>query len=440
MLPHLSVAAWEARVAGRRRFQAPELDPGSAERLAALFGRPVTAAAAVAAILDEVRQEGDPALVRWTSRLDGVDPRPLRVPAAALSAAWQGLEADLQQALTLAHQRITDFHTLQRDARWRGSADLGLRPGPVERAGLYVPGGRAAYPSTVLMTAAPARVAGVPEVVVVTPPRPDGTVAPTVLAAAHLAGVTAVYRVGGAQAIAALAYGTASIPAVDVIAGPGNIFVTLAKQQVVGAVGIDGLAGPSEVLVIAGGDADPDHVAADLVSQLEHDPLAWAVCLTDDPAFAAALRARFTRRAGEAARSGIIAAAAGAQAAVVVVRDLAAAVALANAFAPEHLSLQGRTAEPLAEACRTAGALFIGPYAPVSLGDYTAGPNHTLPTGGAARFHGPLAVDDFVRWTSVVRMDETTYRPLAEAAIILATSEGLEGHAAALRARFPPGG
>ncbi|HUY60477.1 MAG TPA: histidinol dehydrogenase, partial [Candidatus Dormibacteraeota bacterium] len=214
--------------------------------MAALFGGPITAAAAVAVILDEVRREGDPALVRWTARLDGVDPRPLQVPGAALAAAWEGLGADLQQALTVAHDRITAFHALQRDARWRGSADLGLRPGPVGRAGLYVPGGRAAYPSTVLMTAAPARAAGVAEVVVVTPPGPDGRVAPAVLAAAHLAGVTAVYRVGGAQAIAALAYGTASIPAVDVIAGPGNIFVTLAKQQVVGAVGIDGLAGPSE--------------------------------------------------------------------------------------------------------------------------------------------------------------------------------------------------
>jgi histidinol dehydrogenase len=307
---------------------------------------------------------------------------------------------------------------------------------PLRRAGCYVPGGRAAYPSTVLMNVIPAQVAGVDSIAIATPPGPDGRAHRYVLAAAHLVGVEEVLAIGGAQAIAALAYGTQSITAVDKIVGPGNLYVTLAKRAVFGAVGIDGMAGPSEVLIVATDDADPRFVAADLVSQLEHDPLAWAVCITDSDELANEVQSAFTAAAESAQRAGIIEKAAGQHGQLVLCRDMDEALELTDAFAPEHLELQGRQAETLAERVRCAGAIFVGSSSPVPMGDYIAGPNHTLPTGGAARFAGPLSVMDFIRWSSVTRLSRRDMEQLGPAACTLADAEGLHGHTESIRLRL----
>jgi histidinol dehydrogenase len=286
------------------------------------------------------------------------------------------------------------------------------------------------------MNVIPAQIAGVAEIAVVSPPGPDGAVHPLVLATAHHLDVTEVHAVGGAQAIAALAYGTETIAGVDKITGPGNLFVTLAKRAIFGEVGIDGVAGPSEILVIASAGADPRLVAADLVSQLEHDPLAWAVCITDSLSLAGEVVAAFAEEASSAARSGIIAAAAGRHGAVVVTETLDAARRLADEFAAEHLSLQGPAAEALRDEPHTASAVFVGPRSPVSMGDYVAGPNHTLPTGGAARHRGPLSVMDFQRWQSVVDLSAEEFAGLSPVACALAAAEGLRGHERAIRLRM----
>jgi histidinol dehydrogenase len=304
---------------------------------------------------------------------------------------------------------------------------------PVKRAGLYAPGGRASYPSTVLMTAIPARVARVPEVVLATPPRPDGTVPTAILAAAHIAGVDTVYRVGGAQAIAALAYGTTSIPRVDVVAGPGNIYVTLAKREVFGAVGVDGIAGPTEVMVIADADARPDYVAADLAAQLEHDPLAWAVLVTDSALLADRVEEELESLVRGLERAEIIRSA---NCCVVVAENLDQAVQLANDFAPEHLLVVTDGAAQLATRVENAGAVFVGAYATVPLGDYAAGPNHTLPTSGAARFASPLGVHTFLKRMSVLSLNRGDLEMLSEACLRLAAMEGLGGHAHAVEVRL----
>jgi len=286
------------------------------------------------------------------------------------------------------------------------------------------------------MSVIPAQVAGVPSIAVASPPDANGSVHPLVLAACHLLGVDEVHAMGGAQAIAALAYGTETVQQAAKIVGPGNAYVTLAKHEVSTSTGIDQLAGPSEIVVVASRGAEPELIAADLVSQLEHDPLAWALCLTDDAALARAVQTAFGSAAGGAARSGIIAEAAGRHAAVVVCESMHEALAESDAFAPEHLSLQGEAAESLSDSVTAAGAVYCGRWSPVSLGDYIAGPNHTLPTQGAARHRGPLSVLDFMRWPAVVRFDEATYRTLAPTACVLAEAEGLGAHETALRARL----
>ncbi len=319
-------------------------------------------------ILEQVRQQGDRALMELTERFDGIRPDPLRIPPERLREAWEACPAPLQQALQLAHERITRFHEQQRptDLQLSGphGESLGRRWRPVERAGLYVPGGRAAYPSTVLMNAVPARVAGVGRLVMVTPPGPGGEPNPTVLAAAHLAGVEEVYRIGGAQAVAALAYGTETIPQVDVISGPGNLYVTLAKKAVYGRVAIDSLAGPSEVLVIADHTARPDQVAADLMAQAEHDPLAAAILLTTSAALADALPAALEAQLAGHPRAAITRSALNDWGLVVVCPDLATAAELSDRFAPEHLELLVEEPEALADRIRHAGAIFLGPWTP----------------------------------------------------------------------------
>jgi histidinol dehydrogenase len=392
--------------------------------------------AAVQEICARVAAEGDLALREYGMRFDGWAPAEgegFEVPRAELAAAVKRLSAGDRAALEFAAQRIRDFHQAQVQQPSGGPPGLKLVTRPVRRAGLYAPGGRAAYPSTVLMTAIPARVARVTEVILATPPRADGSVPASILAAAQIAGVDAVYRLGGAQAIAAMAYGTASIPRVDVVAGPGNIYVTLAKREVYGAVGLDGIAGPTEVMIVADGAARADFIAADLAAQLEHDPLAWAVLITDSVQQADRVEEEMASLVAGLERAEIIRAA---NCCLVVADDLGQAINLANDFAPEHLLIVAADAARLAAQVENAGAVFVGPYSTVPLGDYTAGPNHTLPTSGAARFGSPLGVHTFLKRTSVLSLNRGDLEMLREATVALAGMEGLTGHAHAVEVRL----
>ncbi|HEV8308598.1 MAG TPA: histidinol dehydrogenase [Methylomirabilota bacterium] len=428
-----------------RRLRAAEL---GIEGVVAALARPHAEAAPdllarVAAIVDEVRRQGDAALLELTKRFDGVEltAGELRVSAAEWAAAGpDGLEAALGEAA----RRIEAFHRHQLPRSWwihdeHGSL-LGQQVTALERVGCYVPGGSAAYPSTVLMTLIPARVAGVRELVITSPPGPDGRLDPTVLAAARLGGATEAYKVGGAQAIAALAYGTATIRRVDKIVGPGNIYVALAKRLVFGEVGIDLVAGPSEVVVVADAGADPRHVAADLLAQAEHDPLARAVCLTDAPRLGETVAAEVARQCPRLPRAAIAEAAVRAHGAVVVTRDLAEAVAIANRLAPEHLELC--VADPFAwlPMVRHAGAIFLGRHTPEVVGDYLAGPNHVLPTGATARFASGLSVEDFVKRSSLIHYTPAGLRAAWPHLRALAAAEGLQGHSEAARVRVEPPG
>lgn len=394
----------------------------------------------VETILAAVRDRGDAAIADFTERFDGFRPEPMAVSPEALEQAWTSLPTNLRDALELAHRRITDFHQRQRPADLAVTGphgeQLGRRWRPVERAGLYVPGGRAAYPSTVLMNAVPARVAGVKDVVICSPAGRDGAVNPVVLAAAHLAGVKTVFRLGGAQAVAAMAYGSESVPKVDVISGPGNLYVTLAKQAVYGQVAIDSLAGPSEVLVIADHSAIPDQVAADLLAQAEHDPLAAAVLITTDPALADGINAAVAEQLADHPRQEICEAALRDWGLVVVCDDLESCARLSDSFAPEHLELLVERPEPLADRIQNAGAIFLGPWSPEAVGDYLAGPNHTLPTCGAARFSGALSVETFMRHTSLIGFNRAALEATGSAVQELATSEGLHSHAESVRRRL----
>jgi len=412
------------------------------DRLAARTGGEAqqAAQATVDSILERVRRDGDRALVELTQQLDGFKPEPLRLEAAELEQAWEATPANLRDALELAHRRIQDFHARQKpqDLAFEGvhGERLGRRWRPVQRAGLYVPGGRAAYPSTVLMNAVPARTAGVERLVMATPANRSGEVNPVVLAAAHLAGVHEVVRVGGAQAIAALAFGTETLPRVDVITGPGNLYVTLAKKAVVGQVGIDSLAGPSEVLIIADHTARLDHVAADLLAQAEHDPLAAAILLTTEADLVAALPAELERQLTDHPRAAICRQSLADWGLAVVCDTLETCASLSDRFAPEHLELLVERPEALADRIQTAGAIFIGPWSPEAVGDYLAGPNHTLPTCGTARFSGALSVETFMRHTSIIAFNKTALEATGGAVIELARSEGLHSHADSVQRRL----
>src|SRR5258706_9031035 len=392
--------------------------------------------AVVADICARVASEGDAALRELGAKFDGWAPEAgesFEVPNSELAAAANNVHPADRAALEFAAERIRGFHERQSQPASSGLPGLKLITRPVRRAGVYAPGGRAAYPSTVLMTVIPARIAMVPEVVLATPPRADGTVPSAILAAAHIAGVDAVYRVGGAQAIAALAYGTATIPRVDVVAGPGNIYVTLAKREVFGAVGVDGMAGPTEVLVIADGKARADFVAADLAAQLEHDPMAWAVLITDSASLADRVEEELESLVRGLERSEIIRKA---NCCIVVAESLAQAMQLASDFAPEHLLIVPAEASRRATQVESAGAVFVGPYATVPLGDYVAGPNHTLPTAGAARFASPLGIHTFMKRTSVLSLNRGDLEMLRDACVRLAEMEGLSGHAHAVEVRL----
>src|SRR3981081_655373 len=392
--------------------------------------------AVVVDICTQVAAEGDHALRELGTKFDGWEPgldETFEAPYGDLATAADRLAPADRAALEFAAQRIRDFHSKQLQSASSGPPGLKLLTRPVRRVGLYAPGGRAAYPSTVLMTAIPARIAKVPEVVLATPPRADGSVPSAILAAAPIAGVDPVYRMGGAQAIAALAYGTTTIPRVDVVAGPGNIYVTLAKRGVFGAGGVDGIAGPTEVMVIADEHARPDFVAADLAAQLEHDPLAWAVLVTDSAGLADRVEEEFESLVGGLERKEIIRQA---NCCLVVAGSLDQAVHLVNEFAPEHLLIVAEDADRLAAQVENAGAIFVGPYSTVPLGDYVAGPNHTLPTSGAARFASPLGVHTFMKRTSVLSLNRGDLEMLKEATVRLAQLEGLTAHAHAVAVRL----
>jgi histidinol dehydrogenase len=399
--------------------------------------------AAVRSIIADVRARGDAAVRQLTDRLDRqISPiGDLRVPPERCQAALAALPAPLRRAMELAYENISAYHqaqlhddvTFERD----GLVVRELRR-PVDRAGCYVPGGQAPLLSTVLMTVVPARLAGVPEVVLCTPPAPDGSVAGEVLAAAALAGADEVYRVGGAQAIAAMAYGTESIPAVDVIVGPGNIYVTLAKREVAGVVGVpSSFAGPSEVVVVADGTVPAEYVAIDLMVQVEHGPdsVAWLIAWDTD--VADRVVEVVAKLVEEAPRRDVIAANLEANSYVAIVDGPTEALDVANRIAPEHLELMTADPESLLPLVRHAGAVFCGPYAPASVGDYVAGPNHVLPTYGSARFAGALRVDDFVKHIHVVTLDERALERLAPSVVALAEAEGLPTHAESVRLRGP---
>ena len=415
------VGSWLDSPLSRRRM---DLSQFAAER------------AAVAEICARVLAEGDEALRELGKRFDGWAPDAgdsFEVPQGELRGAAERLPAADRGALEFAAQRIREFHERQVEAGSVGSPGLKLLTRPVRRAGVYAPGGRAAYPSTVLMTVIPARVAKVDEVVLATPPRPDGSVPTAILAAAYIAGVDAVYRIGGAQAIAALAYGTASIPRVDVVAGPGNIYVTLAKKEVFGSVGVDGIAGPTELVVVADGAARPDFVAADLAAQLEHDPLAWGVLITDSAQLADRVEEELESLLMGLERAAIIRQA---NCCVIVAGGIDQAIHVADDFAPEHLLIVAADADRLAAQVHNAGAVFVGAYATVPLGDYAAGPNHTLPTSGAARFSSPLGVHTFLKRMSVLSLNRDDLETLREASVRLAEMEGLGAHAHAIEVRL----
>jgi len=395
----------------------------------------------VTAIIAEVRARGDEALAEYTARYDGhlLVGDNWRISPEECREAFDALAPDLRAALELAAQRIRAYHEAQlpedRDYTDAVGVRLGAKWRGVDGAGLYVPGGRAAYPSSLLMNAIPAKVAGV-ERLVVTTPTPKGEVNPLVLAAAHLAGVDEVWRVGGAQAIAALAYGTERITPVDVITGPGNAWVAEAKRQLFGVVGIDMVAGPSEILVIADGANNPQWIAADLLSQAEHDPLAQAILITDDAVFADAVEAAVQAEIALLPTAAVAKASWDAHGVIIVVDSLGEAPALANALAAEHVEIATDNPETLFAGIRHAGSVFLGRHSPEAIGDYVAGPNHVLPTGRRARFASGLSVLDFMKRTSFIAATEASIRMIGPAAIALAEAEGLTAHARSIELRL----
>ncbi len=420
-------------------------EPGFADAFEALLGEARETISrvdgAVAGIIAEVRAGGDEALCQLTERFDRVrlTADTLRIPADEIGAAAAGIEPALLAALHLAADRVEAFHRAHMpiDMQMHDEAGLtmGMRWTPLDSVGLYVPGGRASYPSSVLMNAIPARIAGVPRIAMCVP-APDGVLNPLVLAAAHRAGVTEVFRVGGAQAVAALAYGTPSIAPVDRIVGPGNAYVAEAKRQVFGRVGIDGIAGPSEVLILADAANDPGHVAIDLLAQAEHDESAQAILITDSAVFAESVA-----RAVEAAlttlpRAAIAGASWWSHGAIIVVRHFGEAASLANLLAPEHLQIMTSDPHAIFAQIRHAGSAFLGRYTPEALGDYIAGPNHVLPTGRTARFSSGLSTYEFLKRTTWIDADQAALRAIGPSGALLAEAEGLHAHARSLTIRL----
>lgn len=414
------------------------------DRLKQTFGEEITPSEAVRRIIQDIRANGDAAIRRWTLKLDQTDLKDNKIPQTQLQAALDSLEPALRSSLEQAASRIEQFHSKQPAISWLDQSmggSLGQMLRPMDRVGIYVPGGTAPLPSTVLMTAVPARVAGVRQIVMVTPPsRSNGKINPVILAAAAIAGVDEVYSIGGAQAIAALAFGTETILAVDKIVGPGNLFVTLAKQQVFGNVGIDGLAGPTETIVIADDTARSDWAAADLLAQAEHDMLAAAILLTPSREFAVSVQHEIGkwlegRDEANLTRADIITASFQNRSGAVITRDIEEAITLSNKFGPEHLNLVVNDPWKYLEKISCAGGVFVGENSCEVMGDYIAGPSHVMPTGGSARFASPLNVWDFLRIISVIGLNQQTAADLGRQADVIASAEGLNAHALAGRLR-----
>jgi len=410
--------------------------PGLTAQIKQLFGKELSVQEVVDHIIGEVRGKGDKALLDYTKKLDGVRLDSLEVDRKEVVAAYDSIDKELVSALEFAAKRIQDFHLACGHKAGLIPIDKHLKRQvlPLQRVGLYVPGGTAAYPSTVLMMAIPAKVAGVGEIVMVSPPAKDGRIPAPTLVAADIARVDRVFKLGGAQAIAALAFGTESIPKVDKICGPGNIFVTLAKKMVYGTVDLDGLEGPSEIVIVADEKADPALCAADLLAQAEHDPLASVILITTSAELADQVDREIEIQLGKLKRRSTAGTAIDAGM-LVLVDDLAQAVKLVNIFAPEHLSIMVSDASALVPKIRNAGCIFIGENSPVVLGDYVAGPSHVLPTGGSARFSSPLGVMDFLKVSNIIALDEPAMRELSQAAMVIAKAEGLDAHAQAVALR-----
>jgi histidinol dehydrogenase len=414
------------------------------DNIAKLFGESLTAEQAVTRILKDVRMNGDSALQKWTLTLDSIDLQPAPVSKASIQSALDSISPVQREALEKAAARIEAFHRHQPLNSWFTNelgGTLGQIIRPIQRVGLYVPGGTAPLPSTVLMSAIPARVAGVKDIVVVTPPNrsasnSDLPVEPMILAACAIAGVDEIYLLGGAQAIAALAYGTETICPVDKIFGPGNLFVTLAKRQVYGVVGIDGLAGPTETVVIADEQANPAWVAADLLAQAEHDFLASAILLTPSQSLIEKIQVEVARQLEERGRAEIIIASLENRGGAILTRDLDEALQLANEYAPEHLALSVSEPWRWVEKVNNAGGVFLGEHSFEVLGDYLAGPSHVMPTGGSARFASPLNVWDFIKIVSLIALDEKTAQAISPIAATIASAERLDAHANAANARI----
>ncbi len=435
----LSAEEAQQTILRRRHWDEWPITERVREGIRKVFGQDLTPEEAVRQIVRDVRDRKDRALREWTERTDGITPAYLEVPLEEIEAAYERVSPEIVSALEFAAERIETFHRKQPVTSWldwQTEGGLGQMIRPLQRVGLYVPGGTAPLPSTVLMTAIPARVARVDEIIMCTPPRrEDGRVNPVILVAADIAGVDRIFTVGGAQAIAAMAYGTETIPRVDKIVGPGNLFVTLAKKQVFGDVGIEGLLGPTETVIIADETANPAWVAADLLAQAEHDVLATAILLTPNRTFAGFVQQEVERQLARLERADIIREALQHSGGIVITKDLGEAIELANAFAPEHLCISLVDPWDLLGAVRNAGGVFVGEYAFEVLGDYVAGPSHSMPTGGSARFASPVNVLDFVKITSVIAINQGGMESIAEAAEILAQAEGLTAHANAARVR-----
>ena len=412
--------------------------PWLMEKIAETFGKPMSLQEVVEHILSEVRARGDEALLDFEWRLDGVRLKRLEVTRKEIDKSRSNVDAGLVSALELAAERIRSFHLKCKRQSWVdfGEGGLGQWVRPLERVGLYVPGGKASYPSTLLMTAIPARVAGVREIIVTSPPGSDGEISPMTLLAAEIAGADRVFKVGGAQAVAAMAFGTKTIPKVDKICGPGNIFVQLAKKTVYGTVGIDGFFGPTETIVVADDTADPAYCAADLLAQAEHDAMASAILITTSERLADAVSWEVDKQVARLGRCSVIRESLKDKGGIVVVPDMDTAVGLVNEYAPEHVSLMVKDAWTWAEKVRNAGGVFIGDDSPEVVGDYVAGPSHVMPTGGTAHFSSPVTLDDFLKVTSVVAIDRKTLGKIGPAAATIARAEGLDAHSQAVEVRL----
>ena len=411
--------------------------PQLAAQIKSVFTEELSIQGVVERIMADVRDKGDEALFDYARKLDGADIGSLEVSEEAISTARGIVDKDLVSALELAAERIRDFHLAcgyKVGTIWIDQS-LGRQVKPLGKVGLYIPGGTATYPSTVLMMAIPAKVAGVGEIIMVSPPGKDGKIPAPTLVAADIAQVSRIFKVGGAQAIAALALGTSSIPKVDKICGPGNIFVTLAKKMVYGMVDIDGLEGPSEIVIVADEKANPAVCAADLLAQTEHDPLTLAILLTDSPELAGQVDKQIETQLAKLKRRSIAEQAID-KGMIVLVNNIDEAIELVNIFAPEHLSLMVSDASSLIPEINNAGCIFIGEDSPVVLGDYVAGPSHVLPTGGSARFSSPLGVESFLKVSNIIAIDKSALQELSKAAIVVAKAEGLDAHAQAIEKRL----